>query len=118
MIARYSEEYYKRNWDKLIQETKDADYINLEDELEYRMQIYKELPQEAYKAVEKIEAKKIIDKTNATLKERMKVISSLETGKSDLGYASQMRKVTEMGRIIERFEFNCYQLLVFKKTHS
>ena len=50
MKARYSEEYLRSTWATLIQETPDGDYMNFEDELNYRMSVYKELPTEAFKA--------------------------------------------------------------------
>lgn len=117
MKARFSEDYYKENWERFIKETHDGDYINLEEILQYKMSIYSELPQEAFEMVEKIEAKKIADKFTAELKERMKMVSAIESGKSGIGYTTQIQENREKDRIITRFEFNCYQLTVFKKKY-
>ena len=118
MKARYSEEYLRSTWATLIQETPDGDYMNFEDELNYRMSVYKELPTEAFKAVEKIEAQKIIEKATGTLKETMNMINDIEAGRKSLGYTTQIQETQEMHRMILRFEFNCLQLSDFKKAHN
>lgn len=117
MKARFSEEYYRTNWDRFIKETNDGDYINLEHKLQYRMSIYKDLPTDALEKIEKIEAQKIVDDFTGELKKRMKMINDLESGKSSLGYTTKIQEVHEMGRIRQRFEFNCIQLADFKKKY-
>lgn len=117
MKARFSEDYYRSNWDRFIKETNDSDYINLENKLQYRMSIYKDLPVDALEKIEKIEAQRIVDEFSAELKARMTMIKDLESGKSSLGFTTQMQENREKCRIISRFEFNCYQLSVFKKAH-
>ena len=48
MKALFSEEYYRQHWDDFMKRVSGEDYINLEEELDYKMETFKdtEIPEE------------------------------------------------------------------------
>lgn len=118
MRSTFSEEYYRMNWEKFIQEVPGEHYINLEAELEHTLEIYKELPAEAIEILKKIEAKKIVDKAIELCKKEMATVKALEAGEASLGYTTQTQEIQARGKLVRRFEFNCFQLAEFKKKYG
>lgn len=118
MKARHSESYYRDQWDRMID--KYGRYWNPESDLEHEMRCYRdtELPEKALGLIEQMMAKKIYDICKADMMEEMKKIKRLESGDACLGYTSHIQEVSAMHDLIERFEFTCFQLSVFKKNHN
>ena len=119
MKARTSEEIFIKYWDKYIEESPRGDYMNFEAELAYNMEAYKNLPipAEELNKISRYEAQKIVDKRTAELKNTMKLIQDIEAGKASLGYTTYNQDHLAMRELVDRFEFNCFQLSVFKKEH-
>ena len=120
MTALYSREYYQRNWDRFIQRVPGEDYINLGAELDRAMSIYKDagLSKQALEVVERIESKKIIERAEKLVRKEMKTLKSIEAGKSSFGYTTQQQEIHARAEFHQRFEFNCYQLAVFRERYS
>lgn len=117
MKAMFSEKYYRDNWEKFMEESKDSGYMNLEEELEYSLKPYAELPKEVIDALIPIKAKEIADKATEALKATMEIVKGIQEGTKSLGYNSRSQEAKETHRYITRFEFNCIQLADFKKKY-
>lgn len=61
MKPMFSENYYRKYWDRFLQRVPGENYINLEEELSRTMRAYIEngMPTEALPVVEKMEAEKL-----------------------------------------------------------
>ena len=114
MKARYSEQYYRENWNSFIKKSSVNDYMNLEDDLQNELKIF---DSNIAEKVRPIYAKKIHENAIEVLKKRMAMIQRLESGETSLGYTNKSQEVSEMHRIIQRFEFNCIQARDFKEKY-
>lgn len=120
MKALFSREYYAKNWDRFIRPVPGENYINLSEELSRAMKIYEgaELNGQALWIIERIEARKIIDRAEALVRRQMAVLQRLEAGESSLGYTTQAQEIHARGELRTRFEFNCYQLSLFREKYK
>lgn len=120
MKAVHSREYYQKNWDRFIQRVPGEHYINLEAELEREMRCYKEagLPESALATIEALEANKIAERADKLVRKEMATIKSVESGESGFGYTTERQEIEARAEFRTRFEFNCYQLSVFREKHG
>ena len=120
MKAQYSEEYYRNNWERFMKKVPGKHYINLEEELEKRMEIYEGLglPTAMILILRKGEAQKVADAAKALVKEELEVVKGLENGTASLGYTTQIQEIKARGEYRTRFEFNCLQYADFKKKYE
>lgn len=118
MKPMFSEEYYRKNWDRFIKKVPGSDYINLEEELNHKMSIFKDLPEEAQKLLVPIKAQEVIEEATKLVYKEMATIKDLEAGKSSFGYTTQGQENQARYELRTRFDFNCLQLADFKKRYS
>ena len=118
MKAQYSEEFYRKHWDKFIKAVPGNHYINLEAELEHAMETFAGIPTEALEVLKKVEAEKIANKCKALVLNEMATIKALENGEASLGYTTRGQEIKARGDLRTRFEFNCLQLKVFKEKYG
>ena len=120
MKAQYTEDYYRANWDRFIKEVPGEHYINLEQDLENSLSIYKdvELLADALEILRKTEAKKIVQKCKELVYKEMALLKNLDAGKASLGYTTEIQEIRARTELRQRFEFNCYQLAQFKKKYD
>lgn len=120
MKATFSEEHYRRNWDRFLEKVPGEHYINLEEALEREMTVYKgaELTEEAIQVIAKLEAQKLADKCLALVMKEMKTVKDLRAGRASLGYTTERQEYKARAELVERFEFNCLQLRDFKAKYG
>lgn len=116
MKANFTEEYYRNNFDKLIKESN----MNLEEKLEFNTKFLKDidLPEDAVKIAKRTYAEEIAKDAEKELKERMKVAKGIQNGSVSFGYTTAIQENKERSNYIKMFEFDCYQLSVFKKVYG
>lgn len=118
----HSEEYLRNHWDEFLEKPKpyDEHYINMEAEFQDAMKVYYSinLSEDAMYVVTKIEAKKIADKSEKKIREHMKMIKDIMSGKVTLGYRTYGQDISNLRKLRERFEFNCLQLKDFRKKYE
>ena len=120
MKALYTREFYQRNWDRFIKRVPGENYINLEEELDRAMRTYKDagIPEQALGIIEKVEAAKIIERADKLVRKQLEVLKRIETGEASLGYTTQLQEIHARAEFHQRFEFNCYQLAVFREKYN
>lgn len=120
MKAQYSEEYYRKNWERFMRPVPGNHYINLEAELERRMQVYEGigLPEAMMSILRKGEAQKVADACKALVTKELELVKGLENGTASLGYTTQGQEIKARGELRTRFEFNCLQYADFKKKYE
>lgn len=118
MKSTYSEEYYRRNWERFMKKVPSEHYINLEANLNHAIEIYSELPAEAIEMIKRIEAKKLSDRCTDILTRDMEMIKKLKNKEVSLGYTTQTQEIHAEHDLVTRFEFNCLQLADFKKKYG
>lgn len=117
MTARFSEDYYRKYWDRFLVKVPGEDYRNLEAELEREMNVYSDIHESAVAIIRKMEAKKIADSCEKLVRKEMEICKRLESGKSSFGYTTQSQEIAARGELRKRFEFNCLQLKDFKEKY-
>ena len=115
MKAQYSEQYYRNNWERFIKKSNDKDYMNLEYALDYKLKIFESDVAEKLRV---IYANEIYTSAIKHLKDTMITIQDIQSGKTSLGYTTKSQEISEMRRMIQRFEFNCLQARDFKEKYS
>lgn len=120
MKAVFSEEYYRKNWNRFLQRVPGENFIDLEKELSASMRTYEEInfPGEALSVIQRVEAKKIADKCFALVQKEKKTIIEIEAGRASLGYTTQRQEIEARAELRKRFEFNCLQLRDFKAKYA
>lgn len=120
MKPLYSEEYYRKYWDRFLVPVHGGHYINLEGELQTAMDQYRELgmPEEAIPIVEKMEAEKIAAKCRTLVFEELEVLKRVLSGKSSFGMSTERQEIHARHEFRTRFDFNCLQLADFRKKHN
>lgn len=113
MTTLHSEKYYRDNWNRCLESSR----VNLEEEFERNMSSYNNLPEDAVKVIRVMEAKKLIEKTEASCKDQMAMLKRILSGETSLGYTTQTQEIQAMHKLHTDFEFTCLQLADFKKTH-
>ena len=122
MKARYSEKYYRDNWDRFMNSSR----MNFEKDLEHYMsgvseglaELPEEVAEQALSVIRKEYARKIIANAKDRLLEEQKMICRIERGESSLGYISKTQEIQEMAKLVMMFEFNCLQLRDFTKKYE
>lgn len=120
MKSLFSEEYYLAHWDEYLKPVPGEHYRNLEGSLQRELKCYKDadLPEEAMKVVETMEAKRIADECHDLVMSELNTIKKLEAGTTSLGYTTQSQEIHARAELRKRFDFNCLQLREFKKAHN
>ena len=127
MKAVHTREYWASRWDEMINTRCASDlYMNLEAELAREMKYIDEglkaadanITAEQYKAIQRIKAQPIIEKATARCKEHMAMIKRINRGEAGLGYTTKLQNIQAKYELEDRFEFNCYQLAVFREKYS
>ena len=120
MKTLFSEEYYRKNWERFIKEIPGEHYINLEAELKNRMRIYDSigLPETAIATIRKVEAQKIADTCKKLVMREMQTIKAIDNGEASFGYTTRGQEIKALGDFRTRFEFNCLQYADFKKKYE
>ncbi len=120
MKANHSKEFYLDNWTRFIEKTNERDYMNLEADLERTMATFDGagLNDKAIEIIRNVKAQEIIKKVEVLVRERMQTIKDLESGKSSLGYTTQIQENAARAKMRDRWEFNCLQLAMFKEAHK
>lgn len=119
MKARFSEEYYKTIWNRMLETDKNnSDYLNLEEELDmYVLSMKDQLPTEAYNQVRRFYAAKVVESAEKVCYKMMDVVKRYRAGKCSFGYTTEQQEIHAWYEYQLRFEFNCYQLKVFKSKY-
>lgn len=122
MKPLFSEEYYRKQWDKYDKPRygHDPDYLTMEEDLQATLKYYRDagIAEKAIAVIEKQEVEKIIEKTKKHLIERMRMIEDVEAGRSNYGYTDKKQAIRHAGDTRKRFEFNCLKLSDFIKKHQ
>ena len=120
MKAQYSEEYYRKNWERFIKKVPSNHYINLEEELENRMKVYEGigLPEAVISILRKGEAQKVADACKTLVTKELEMVKGIENGTVSLGYTTLGQEIKARGELRMRFEFNCLQYADFKKKYE
>lgn len=120
MKPLFSREYYMKNWDRFIQRVPGDNYINMGEELERSMKPYAEagLPDDALKVIEKMEAKRIMEKADKLVRSQMATLIAVENGKASFGYTTQFQEIEARANYRKRFDFNCLQLALFREKYG
>lgn len=117
----HTENFYKKFWDEFINDRYDRNYMNLEEDLEKVMEVYEKTLADYPQVIETFRTKHasdIAEKAKSELLETMAMIKRLDAGETSLGYTSVFQECQEMKKLKDRFEFNCYQLSVFRKKYN
>ena len=126
MKAIHSAEYYEKYWDRYMKPVRDwhIHYMNLEEELKdcLAWMQYPEfeghtITEEQGKNIQRAYAKQIAERVEKELREDMRVIRDVESGKTSFGYTTQNQEIAFRHEFRDRWEFNCYQLSKFKSAH-
>ena len=120
MTTMHTREFFEKNFERFINTDKNqSDYFNLEEALDKRMAIIADagLDADSLDKTKKVFAKQIADDFRTKLNERMGDIRRLESGEASLGHTTRAQEISEMNRLVTRFEFNCYQLSLFKQKY-
>lgn len=125
MKAVYSKEFWQSRWDKMMERVPGDSYMNLEEDLNREMKPIEEalketnisVTEESYKAILRLKAKGVADKAEKKCKEQMAMIQRINRGESSLGHTTKQQEIHEFAELHKRFEFNCYQLSVFKEKY-
>lgn len=127
MKAVFSEQYYEQIWEKMIVKVPGEDYINLEAELEAELNRHKAtitaagLSEDVWEKVLPMyraeTVRKLVEKCTVLCKKEMARLKEIEAGKASFGMVTQAQEISARAELRKRFEFNCYQLSVFKKKH-
>ena len=126
MKAFHSADYYESNWDRFIQPVRDwhIHYMNLEEELKdcLAWMQYPEfeghtITEEQGKNIQRAYAKQIAERVEKELREDMRVIRDVDSGKASFGFTTQFQEIAFRREFRLRWEFNCYQLSKFKSAH-
>jgi len=127
MKAVHSKEFWASRWDEMINTRCASDlYMNLEEELAREMKIIDEglqaanatIPAEKYEAIKRIKAQPIIEKATAKCKAQLGLAKRIQSGDAHFGYTTQLQEIHARYEYLERFEFNCYQLAVFREKYT
>jgi len=126
MKAVHTREYWASRWDEMIRKVPDHQYMNLEAELARKMECIDEglkaaeasITAEQYEAIKRIQAQPIIEKATARCREQMAMIKRIDRGESSLGGGNEAQRIRIEADARARFEFNCYQLAVFREKYS
>lgn len=120
MKAVHTREFYQKNWDRFIQKVPGETYINLGASLDREMRPYREagLDEQALGVIEKMEARKLYDNANSLVHHMMYIIGEVEAGRSSFGYITQDQEISARHEYRLRFEFNCYQLALFREKYN
>jgi len=126
MKAVHTREYWASRWDEMIRKISDNQYMNLEAELAKKMECIDEglkaaeasITAEQYEAIKRIQAQPIIEKATAKCREQMAMIKRIDRGESSLGGGNKAQRIRIEADARARFEFNCYQLAVFREKYS
>ena len=127
MKAVHSKEFWASRWDEMINTRCASDlYMNLEAELAREMKAIDEglkaadvhITAEQYKALQRIKAQPIIEKATAKCKAQLSLAQRIQSGKAQFGYTTQLQEIHARYEYLERFEFNCYQLSVFREKYG
>lgn len=114
-----SETYYQMIWDDMLNKRQDMYYLNLEEELDrYTATVKNKISDEAYKTVRKAYAEKVIEKAEMLCREMMKTVKQYKKNECSFGYTTEGQELSAWFKFQKRFEFNCYQLAVFKKAYK
>ena len=116
MKANSGKEFYEKYFNDFIKKSK----MNLEKELAFRFKVLEgiEIPEDAIEKIRSSYAKEIAEKAEKELKERMIVVKNVENGKVSFGYTTENQEIHARYEFRRMFEFDCYQLSVFKKDHN
>lgn len=116
MKANTGAAYYEKYYEDFLKKSK----VNLEKQLAYAVDFLAavELPEEEVEKIKKAYARDIAVKVEKQLRERMITLKNLEAGKASLGYSSTLQAATANANFRKMFEFDCYQLSVFKKRYA
>lgn len=120
MKPLFSETYYRKNWDRFMRPVPGEHYINLEADLEREMRCYVEagLDDASLDVIRKHEAGKIIKRASRLVRDEMRVVERVEAGEASFGYTTLTQELQARADFRKRFEFNCYQLSVFRKKYG
>ena len=116
----HSREFYMKNWERFIKRVPGDNYINMGEELERSMKPYIEagLPSTALEVIERIEAKRIMEKADKLVRSQMATVIAVEAGKASFGYTTQLQEVQARAEYRKRFDFNCLQLALFREKYG
>jgi len=126
MKATFTREHWAAKWDEMMKWVPGDQYMNLEAELAREMKYIDEglkaadahITEEQYKALQRIKAQLIIEKATAKCKEQMAIVKKVKAGKASLGGVTELQVIHFRHQYFERFEFNCYQLAVFREKYG
>ena len=123
MKPLYNEQYYREQLDWFLTHRgtcKFDDCINLEEELNVAMDLYKRagLPDEALVFIRKAEAQKIADSCKKLLMKELGVVRRITAGASSFGYTCARQEVEAIEDFRARFDFNCLQYADFRKKYD
>ena len=125
MKAVYTKEFWQSRWDKMMERVPGDFYMNLEEDLNREVKPIEEalkennisVTDENHKTLLRLKAKGIADKAEKKCKEQMAMIQRINNGQSSLGYTTEQQEIHARAELHKRFEFNCYQLSVFKEKY-
>ena len=120
MKAHLSGEYYQMYWDKFMQRVPGDQYMNLEADLALEIKPYQAagIPADALAVIEGMVAAQIIDRADRKCHEQMATIKRIESGEASFGHVNRSQEIRARAEFRQRFEFNCYQLSVFRKKYE
>ena len=117
----HSDEYLAANWDRLINLCKHDDYhINLEDALDSKMRPINGLLNEEQRFLVRktVYAPELVEGAEKKLSKMRKMLEDIDSGKASFGYITQSQEWSALSELHDRYEFNCYQLRVFKEKYG
>lgn len=113
------EVFMMRNWDRLIVQPHDEWHVNLECDLDWQMlPVAGVLSDEQKEAVRKAYAPKLAKVAEKKLSDMRAMLDRIDSGKASLGYTTQNQEWLALRELHERYEFNCFQLKVFKEKYG
>ena len=119
MKAMHTEGFYKDNWERLIARTNSPHYFNFEAELEEAAKPLKGiLPEGMLMAAKKALAGNVLAEGMKIIREDMRMIKDLESGRSSLGYTTARQEISARHELRGRFEFNCLQARYFREKRG
>ncbi len=125
MKAAYTERFYRDNWTELLSRKNDRYYMNLEADLETKMEtaarrladLPREFAEKALETTRNMMAKEIAYSALKAVHEEMAMVKRVESGESVMGYSCKIQETQAREEARIRFEFNCLQLADFRKKY-
>lgn len=119
MKPMFSEEYYRKCWDKFLVWVPGGHFVDMEKDLVSSMKVYVSLglSEDALSKIREIEAKKIADRVTLLVRDEMRVLRDVEAGRASFGYTTQLQEIQVRAEFHKRFEFNCLQLRDFTNKY-